>query len=85
MEVDTLFNKERSDAVPATAISIKANIHQIVGGDICSKQDKQRCNYNRSHQVPNKIKVGQNMLLKNQRRLEGNGGKFLFKCTFDIK
>ena len=62
------FDKETFDAVITTAISMRANIHQTAGENICSAQEKQRRDYNRRHQVPNKIKVGQKVLLKNERR-----------------
>ena len=48
---------------------MRANIHQAVGENIFSTQEKQRRDYNRRHQVPNKIKVGQKAPLKNQRRI----------------
>ena len=37
---------------------------------------KQHQDYNRRHQVPNKIKVDQKELLKNQRGMDGKDGKF---------
>ena len=60
-----------------TAISTRTNIHQTAGENICSKQEKQRRDYNRRHQVPNKIEVGQRVFLKKQRRMEiKRGGQF---------
>ena len=53
------FDKESFDAVLTIAISMRANIHQTAGENICSAQEKQRRDYNRRHQVPNKIKVDQ--------------------------
>ena len=49
------FDKETFDAVLTTAISMRASIHQTAGENICSAQEKPRCDYNRRHQVPNKI------------------------------
>ena len=63
------------DAMFTTAISIRANLHQTAGENICSTQEKQHRDYSRRHQVPNKIKVGQKVLLKNQRRMDRKGGK----------
>ena len=40
------------------------------------EKEKQRCDYNRHNQVPNKIKVGQKVLLKNQRRMDRKVGNF---------
>ena len=54
-------------------------MYQITGENICSAQEKQRRDYNRCHQVSNKIKVGQKVLLKNQRRMDRKGGKLSFK------
>ena len=34
---------------------------------------------NRRHEIPNEIKVGQKVLLKNQRKMDKKGGKFSFK------
>ena len=65
-------------AVFTTGISMRINIHQTAGEDIRHKK-KQRRDYNRHHQVPNKIKVGQKLLLENQRRMDRKSGKFSFK------
>ena len=51
----------------------------IAGENICPTQEKQHRDYDRRHQVPNKIKVGQKVLLKNQRRIGRKSGKFSFK------
>ena len=56
----------------------RANIRQIAGENICWAQKKCR-GYNRHHQVLKKIKVGEKVLLKNQRRIDRKGGKFSFK------
>ena len=34
---------------------------------------------NRRHEISNEIKVGQKVLLKNQRKMDKKGGKFSFK------
>ena len=60
------FDKETFDAVLTTAISMRANKHQTA----CPAQEKRRCDYNRRRQVPNKIKVGQIVLLKNKKRMD---------------
>ena len=73
------FDKETFDVVLTTAISMRANTLQTTGENIYSAQEKQRHNYNRRHQVPNKIKVGQKVFLKNQRRMDRKHGKFSFK------
>ena len=73
------FEKETFDAALTTAISMSANIHQTDGESICWAQEKQRRDYNWHHQVPNKIKVGQKVLLKNHRRMDRKCGKFSFK------
>ena len=62
-----------------TANSMRANIHQTAGENICSTQEKQRRDYNRRHQVLNKIKMGQKVLLKDQKRMNRKGGKLSFK------
>ena len=65
---------------------MRANMHQTTGENICSAQEKQRRDYNRRYQVPNKIKMGQKVLLKNQRRMNRKGSKFSFKwfSTFAV-
>ena len=55
------FDTETFDAVLTNAIFMRANIHQTAGENICSAQEKQSRDYNRRHQVPNKIKVGQSL------------------------
>ena len=52
---------------------MRANIHQAVSENIFSTQEKQRRDYNRRHQFPNNIKVGQKAPLKNQRRMDRKG------------
>ena len=80
------FDKETFDAVLITAVSISAKIHQTAGENISLAQEKQCRDYNRRFQVPNKIRVGQKVLLKNQR-IDGKGAKLSFKWfgPFDIK
>ena len=75
------LDKETFDAVLTTTISMRANIHQTAGENICSTQKKQGRDYNQCHQVSNKIKVGQKVLLKNQRKMDSKGGKFSFKWS----
>ena len=73
------FYKETLDAVLTTAISLRGDIHQTAGENICSAQEKQHCDYNRCNQVPNKIKMGKKVVLKNQRRQEGKDATFSCK------
>ena len=80
-ESEHLFDKETFDAMLTTVLSIRANMHQTAGENICSAQEKQHRDYNQRHQVPNKIKVGQKAFLKNQRRVKKKVGKFLFKWS----
>ena len=61
-ESERPFDKETFDAMLATAISMRAKIHQTAGENSCLAQEKQGRNYNRRYQVPNKIKVGQKCL-----------------------
>ena len=56
----------------------QTNIKQLV-------KEKQRRDYNRYHQVPNKIKMGQKVLLKNQTRMNRKDGKFSFKWFGSFK
>ena len=74
------FDKEAFDAALTTAISKRANIYQKAGENICLAREKQGRDYNQYHQVPNKIKVGEKVYLKNQRRMDRKGGKFSCKC-----
>ena len=74
------FDKEAFDAALTTSISKRANIYQTAGENICLAREKQGRDYNQYHQVPNKIKVGEKVYLKNQRRMDRKGGKFSFKC-----
>ena len=58
-ESEHRFHKEALDAVLTTTISMRKNIHQTAGGNILSAREEQRLDYNRRHQVPSKIKMGQ--------------------------
>ena len=69
------IHKGSFDAVFTIMISMKVNIYQTAGEIICLTQEKQRCDCNRCHQVPNKFQVGQKVPLKNQRRMNRKGGK----------
>ena len=80
------------DSVFTTAISLRAKIYQTASEIIFSAQEKQRRDYNRCHQVPNKFQVSQKVLLKNQRRMKRRGGKrrggkrvCRIHSSFDIK
>ena len=57
---------------------MRANIHQAAGESICLAQETERHDYNRHHQVPNKIKGGQKVLLKNQRKMNKKDAKFSY-------
>ena len=57
---------------------IKHYIKRLVKTFVRHKK-KQRLNYNRRHQVSNKIEVGQKVYLKNQSRMDRKGGIFSFK------
>ena len=50
-------------------ISMRANIHQIAGENICEAQERQRRDYNQH----------QNVFLKNERRMKRKCSKFPFK------
>ena len=56
------FDKETFDSVLTTAISMRVNTQQMAGKNICSAQEKQRHGYNRRHQMPDKIKMGEKVL-----------------------
>ena len=76
---DQPFDKETFDAVLSNAISMREKVHKSAGENIQSAQKRQQLNYNRRHQVPNIVKVGEKVLIKNQRREDRKGGKFSFK------
>ena len=70
-----IFDKETFDAMLTTAIPLRANINKTAFENIWKKIR----DYNRRHHVPNKIKVDQKILLKNQRRMDRKSVKFSFK------
>lgn len=76
---DEPFDKQTFDAVLSNAISMREKVHQEVGENIQSAQKIQERDYNRLHQLSNIVIVGQNMLLKNQKRKDRKGSKFSFK------
>ena len=41
---------------------MRINMQQTTGKNICSAQEKQRHGYNRRHQIPDKIKMGEKVL-----------------------
>ena len=61
------LDKETFNADLTTVISMRANTHQTPAEYTCSAHThkKQHRDYNRLHQVPNKIKVDQKVFLKN--------------------
>ena len=73
------FDKETFDSVLSNAISIRKTIQQEVSQNIQSAQKKQQRDYNRRHHVPNVLKIGQKVLLKNQKREDRKDGNFTYK------
>ena len=55
---------------------MREKLHQAVGENIFSTQEKQRFDYSRHYEAPNKIKEDQKVLFKNQRMMDRNGVKF---------
>ena len=73
------FDRETFDSVLSRTITIREGIHQTAGENIKAAQKKQKRDYDRRHQVPNVIRVGDRVLLKNQKREDRKGGKFTHK------
>ena len=73
------FDEEMFDAVLSASMSMRKKLHNEASENILQAQKKQRQDYNRRHQVPNSITVGQKVLLLNQKRMDRKGGKFTFK------
>ena len=64
------FNEEMFDAVLSASMSMRKKLHNEASENILHAQKKQRQDYNRRHQVPNSITVGQKVLLLNQKRMD---------------
>ena len=73
------FDRETFDSILSRTITIREGIHQTAGENIKAAQKKQKRDYDRRHQVPNVIRVGERVLLKNLKREDRKGGKFTHK------
>ena len=66
------------DKVLESATSLRNQIHHKVEDNIKKVQEKQQHNYDLRHLRSNDIKVGDKVLLRNNKRNDGNGGRFTF-------
>ena len=77
---DDPFDMEMFDSVLASAITIREEIHEEASENIEKAQKKQKTNYDNRHQSSSTdICVGDEVLLRNNKRNDRKGGKFCFK------
>ena len=83
------FDMEMFDAVLASVIDIRTEIHYHAEENIKKVQNKQKRNYDRRHLCSaDDIHVGDAVLLKNNKCKDRKGGKFSFKWLgpyYDVK
>ena len=70
---------ETFEAVLASAVKIRGGIIEEAGGNIKNVQEKQKRDYDRRHLSNTDIRIGDPVLLRNNRRQDRKGGKFTFK------
>lgn len=77
---DDPFDMEMFDSVLASAITIREEIHEEASENIEKAQKKQKTNYDNRHQSFSiDICVGDEVLLRYNKRNDRKGGKFCFK------
>ena len=87
VDVEEKYSNESSDkvtfdAVLSTAISTRENVYQTDGENIRQTQAKQQIDYNRRHQAPKSIMVGQEILSINQKGKTEKVANICSNCWF---
>ena len=77
--LDELFDKDMFDKVLESATPLRNQIHHIVKDNIKKAQEKQQNDYDLRHLQSNDIKVGDKVLLRNNKGNDRKGGKFTLK------
>ena len=80
--MDEPFDKETFDAVLASATRIRQDIHNDASININKAQKKQKKDFDRRHLSASGIKVGDNVLLRNNKQNDRKGFCFL---TFGLE
>ena len=75
-----VFDEETFEAILTFSTRIRREIHQSTTSNIRKAQDKQKKDFNRRNLSNSEIKVGDHILLRNNRRKDRKGGKFSFIC-----
>ena len=78
MNETEVFDEETFEAILASATRIRGEIHESATINIRKAQDKQKKGFDRHHLSNSEIKVGDLILLLNNKRKDRKGGKFLF-------
>ena len=73
-----VFDEETFEAILVSATRIRGEIHESATINIRKAQDKQKKGFDRHHLSNSEIKVGDLILLLNNKRKDRKGGKFLF-------
>ena len=74
------FDEETFEAILTFSTRIRGEIHQSTTSNIRKAQDKQKKDFNRRNLSNSEIKVGDHILLRNNKRKDRKGGKFSFIC-----
>ena len=74
------FDLDTFNSILSATLSLRDEKHKEASKNIKKAQEKQQKDYNRRHTVPSSIiKPKDEVLLKDQRRIDRKGGKFSFK------
>ena len=81
------FDAQTFETVLSAAKVIRDGVHEDASKHISKAQEKQKRDYNRRHSLPCPIKVGDIVLLKNNKREDRKGGKFAYKwlCPYTVR
>ena len=78
MKETKVFDEETIEDMSVFARRMRGEIYQFVTSNITKAQDKQKKDFDRSYLSNNKIKVGDLILLRNNKKNDRKVGKFSF-------
>ena len=76
MNVAEVYHEETFEAILASATRMRGEIYESATSNIRNAQDKQKKDFDQRHLSKTEIKVGDLILLCNNKRKDKKGGKF---------
>ena len=74
-----VLDQHMFDAVLSSAITIRSKIHEDASTNILEAQGKQKRDYDRRHNSTTIIRIGDKVLLRNNKRTNRKGGRFTYR------